>query len=82
MWDQLKATGLNEWLSRDSGPLTIISDRGKAILAGVRRAMPEADVIFCCFHLLCNINQHCKEHRAPCLTTNGKGTCPATQPFF
>ena len=60
MWDQLKATGLNEWLSRESGPLTIISDRGKAILSGVRRAMPQADVIFCCFHLLCNINQHCK----------------------
>mmetsp|Transcript_6272 Transcript_6272/g.22306 ORF Transcript_6272/g.22306 Transcript_6272/m.22306 type:complete len:407 (-) Transcript_6272:882-2102(-) len=82
MWDQLKATGLNEWLSRESGPLTIITDRGKAILAGVRRAMPEADVIFCCFHLLCNINQHCREQHAPCLTKKGKRTCPATEPFF
>ena len=60
MWEQFKATGLNEWLSRKSGSLTVITDRGKEILAGVRRAMPDADVIFCCFHLLCNINKHCK----------------------
>ena len=60
MWEQLKATGLNQWLSRKSGALTVITDREKAILAGVQRAMPDADVIFCCFHLLCNINQHCK----------------------
>lgn len=60
MWRQLLATSLCQWLSKDSGKLTVITDRGTAILKGLLDTMPHVDIVFCAFHIVANINKHCK----------------------
>ena len=60
MWRQLNTTSVGKWLSKDSGKLTVITDRGTAILKGLLDTMPHVDVVFCAFHIIANINKHCK----------------------
>mmetsp|Transcript_9280 Transcript_9280/g.31009 ORF Transcript_9280/g.31009 Transcript_9280/m.31009 type:complete len:190 (+) Transcript_9280:1207-1776(+) len=73
VWDQLKQTILGEWLDAKNGPITIMSDRGAAILKGVQLALPHSDIAFCATHLFANVNAHCRSNKSPQLQGSKSG---------